>query len=206
VTTRLKRALIWAGGAFVLCLIPLFGRIWLERNGALERAELGVVGEFVVRDQADAPLTRDQMRRSVTIIIHWPASCSEAGKCISALNTANSVHDWVNKSLKAKWTEENNALILAIVGDGAASLSGFGDWRKFVGKPEDATVLPAGTDLSRAWLVVVDNSLQFSAREDLELGLNFQKLERVLSKTAFDQYLGNYLSKRTFMGPRRTQN
>ena len=205
-TVRLKRALLWASGALILCLVPLFGRIWLERHGALERPELGVVGQFVLRDQLDIPLTRDQMRRSVTVIMYWPAACSPTNSCENSRKTANLVHEWVNKSLKSKWSEDNNTLILAVVGDGADSLSEFGDWRKFAGKPADGTILPAATDLERAWLVVVDNSLQFSAREDLEASVDFEKLERVLSKTAFDQYLGNYLSKRTFMGPRRTQN
>jgi hypothetical protein len=205
-TLRLKRALLWASGALVLCLIPVFARIWLERNGALERPELGVAGEFVLRDQSDTPLTRDQMRRSVTVILHWPSECNAANVCRKSLETAHLVHEFVNKTLRSKWTEESNKLILAIVGDGADALKEFEDWRKFAVKPTEATILPAGTDLSRAWLVVIDNSLQFSAREDLETTVNFEKLERVLSKTAFDQYLGNYLSKRTFMGPRRTQN
>lgn len=205
-TLRLKKALLWAGGALMLCLIPVFGRIWLERNGALERPELGVAGEFVLRDQSDVPLTRDQLRRSVTVVLHWPAECNAGNACKKSLETANLLHDWVNKTLRSKWGEESNKLILAVVGDGADALKEFGDWRKFAGKPAEATILPAGTNLSQAWLVIIDNSLQFSAREDLEATVNFEKLERVLSKTAFDQYLGNYLSKRTFMGPRRTQN
>jgi hypothetical protein len=217
-TGRMKRALLWASSALVLCLVPLFGRVWLERHGALERPELGVVGEFVLRDHLDVPLTRDQMRRAVTVIVHWPANCQRASAssssshgpatsaCENSLKTANMVHEWVNNSLKSKWSEDKNTLILAIVGDGAASLTEFTDWRKFALKPIDGTILPAGTDLSKAWLVVVDNSLQFAAREDLEASVDFEALGRVLSKTAFDQYLGNYLSKRTFMGPRRTQN
>ena len=51
-----------------------------------------------------------------------------------------------------------------------------------------------------------DGKEQFAAREDLDKELDFKHLERVLSKTAFDQYLGNYLANRTFMGPKRKQN
>jgi hypothetical protein len=61
-------------------------------------------------------------------------------------------------------------------------------------------------DLDQPWLVVVDNVLQFSALESLNSDLDLERLGRVISKTSFDQYLGNYLSRRTFMGPKRTQN
>ena len=113
---------------------------------------------------------------------------------------------WVNDSLKPKWTEEKNPLVLAVVGEGASDLKGFDGWRQFSLKPDDGALLPAKTDLDRPWLVVVDNTLQFAAREDLNKELDFKHLERVLSKTAFDQYLGNYLANRTFMGPKRKQN
>jgi hypothetical protein len=68
------------------------------------------------------------------------------------------------------------------------------------------TLLPATATLDQPWLVVVDNVLQFSALESLNGELDFARLGRVISKTSFDQYLGNYLSRRTFMGPKRTQN
>lgn len=201
-----KRGLKWALVALVICSIPLAGRLWLESNGALERPDLGAIGEFVMRDQADMPLIRDQLRRSVTVILHWPASCVEPNSCETARKTAKTVGQWVDSSLKPKWTEENNPLILAVVGEGAASLEGLNGWRVFATQPAEATILPAGTDMTKPWLVVVNNELLFSAREDLNQDIDFQMLERVLSKTAFDQYLGNYLSRRTFMGPKRHQN
>lgn len=203
---RLTRAFIWAAAALSICLVPLGARIWLERHGALEQPDLGVVGEFVVRDQADLPLTRDQLRRSLTILIYWPKSCGDGSRCAAARSSAISVGKWVNESLKPKWTEENNPLVLAVVGEGASDLKGFDGWRQFALKPDDGALLPMKTDLERPWLVVVDNTLQFAAREDLNKELDFKHLERVLSKTAFDQYLGNYLANRTFMGPKRKQN
>ena len=203
---RLAKSLTCAVVALLICLVPLGARIWLERHGALEHPDLGVVGEFVVRDQTDAALTRDQLRRSLTIVIYWPKSCINEPNCAVARTTASSVERWINEYLKPKWTEEKNSLVLGVIGEGASDLNGFDGWRHFVLKPEDGTLLPVKTDLERPWLVVVDNTLQFAACEDLGQELDFRHLERVLSKTAFDQYLGNYLANRTFMGPRRKQN
>ena len=203
---RRKRALLWSAGVLVVCSIPVWGRIWLEQNGALERPDLGVVGEFVVRDQFDVPLTRDQMRRSISIIVYWPESCAPMSQCESARKSVGFVRKWVDDSLKPKWTEERNPLILGAVGEAAAALPELADWRRFRIKPDAGTLLPHGADLNKPWLVVIDHALQFAALEELERPVSFSHLERVLSKTAFDQYLGNYLSSRTFMGPKRRQN
>ena len=136
---RRKKALLWAVAAFILCLFPLMARVWLDRHGALERPELGVVGEFVLRDHKDVALTRDQLRRSVTVILYWPALCAAPDACSEALKTAEMTRDWVNKSLKPKWTEENNPLVLAVVGEGANALESFTDWRRFAILPGEAS-------------------------------------------------------------------
>lgn len=201
-----KRALKWALSALIICLIPLLARIWLERNGAIERPELGAVGDFVLRDEAGIPMTKDHLRRSITVILHWPSVCQNETSCAAARKTASEVRSWVDRELRPRWTEENNPLVLIIAGDGASGLTGFQGWRVFNRRPEEGTILPSGTDLTKPWLVVVDNSLIFAAREDLNNAVDFVMLERVLSKTAFDQYLGNYLARRTFMGPKRQQN
>ncbi len=203
---RRKKAFLWGAAALIFGSILLMVRLWLDRNGAVERPEFGVVGEFILRDQGGQPLTRDQMRRSLTAIIYWPEACKPEASCSEARTNAKKVKAWIEQSLTAKWGEDHNPLIKIIAGAGAGGLFSETDWRVFPVNMVDATLLPAGTDLSRPWLVVVDNSLQFAARQDLAHGVDLRGLERVLSKTAFDQYLGNYLSKRTFMGPKRTQN
>jgi hypothetical protein len=201
-----KRATWWAFGALVVCAIPLGARVWLESHGAIERPELGAVGEFIIRDESGAPLNHDQLRRSVTVVLHWPKSCLEAGNCDAARNTVNQVQSWVSQSLKPKWTEENNPLNLVIVGEGAMSLPRADGWRVFPGQVEPGTIIPSTSDTSKPWVLIIDNNLLFAAQENLAGTVNFEALERVLSKTAFDQYLGNYLSSRTFMGPKRRQN
>ena len=201
-----KRASLWALGALLVCLIPLATRVWLDQNGALERADLGAVGEFILRDETGSALNRDQLRRSVSIVIFWPGACSDSQSCLGARGNVTRVKDWVLQSLRPRWTEENNPLNLLIVGEGSQTLPRMDGWRVFPGTVDPGTVVPVGMDLSKPQIAVIDNNLLFSAREELAEDLNFKKLERVLSKTAFDQYLGNYLSGRTFMGPKRHQN
>jgi hypothetical protein len=113
---------------------------------------------------------------------------------------------WVRESLEPKWTEEKNPLNLLVIGEGANSVSVEGRWRRFPETAQLGTVLPLSADVDRPTLVLVDNILQFAAMEPLDGELDFTRLSRVISKTAFDQYLGNYLARRTFMGPKRTQN
>jgi hypothetical protein len=113
---------------------------------------------------------------------------------------------WVRESLEPNWTEEKNPLNLLVVGEGAASVSTDGRWRRFPEAAQSGTILPASAEVDQPTLVLVDNILQFAAMETLDSELDFTRLSRVISKTAFDQYLGNYLARRTFMGPKRTQN
>jgi hypothetical protein len=206
VSQNRKKAFWWAMGALLVCSIPLAARVWLQLNGAIERPELGAVGDFIIRDESGAPLNRDQLRRSVTVVIHWPNSCVGNLNCESARSMVNQVQGWVGKSLKPKWTEENNPLNLVIVGDGASSLSRADGWRVFPEPAEPGTIIPSSARTSEPWVIIIDNNLLFAAQENLNGEVNFKALERTLSKTAFDQYLGNYLSSRTFMGPKRRQN
>lgn len=203
---RHRKALMWAVLALLLGSLPVAGRVWLQKHGALEQPDLGVVGEFVIRDEADQALTRDQLRRALTLIVYWPKSCISAADCQDAKRRVMDLQSWVGSTLEPGWTEEKNPLHLIIIGEGAGDLDSVGRWRRFPELVEANTLLPSSAELHRPWLVVVDNVLQFSALESLDGDLNFEKLGRVISKTAFDQYLGNYLSRRTFMGPKRTQN
>lgn len=203
---RHRKALLWAGLALAIGSLPLAARVWLQTHGATEKPDLGVVGEFVIRDETDRPLTKDQLRRALTLIIYWPKDCMSATKCQEARNRVKDLRAWVAATLEPGWTEEKNPLHLIIVGDGALDLEASGRWRRFQEPVDMNSLLPATASVDRPWLVVVDNVLQFSALESLDGDLDFDRLGRVISKTSFDQYLGNYLSRRTFMGPKRTQN
>ena len=201
---RHKRAALWATGALLLGMIPLIGRVWLENHGALDRPDLGVVGEFVLRDTSDQPLMREQLRRSVSVVFYWPAECQAAGSCVQARENAESTKAWVESYLTAKWGEDKNPLHLIIAGAGSAGLFDGASWRRFPTAVEKGTLIPEAIDTKEPHIIVIDNMLQFAVMEPLNKPVLLPMLERALSKTAFDQYLGNYLSKRTFMGPRRT--
>jgi len=204
---RHRKALRWAGLALVLCLVPLAARVWFEKNGALEQPDLGVVGEFVMRDENERPLTRDQLRRALTLIVYWPKECGgSSDECGEARQRFEVLSSWVQETLEPGWTEEKNPLHLIIIGEEALDLKAPQRWRRFSGVVDENTLLPPGVSMNEPWLVVVDNVLQFAALESFNKDLNFQRIARVISKTSFDQYLGNYLSRRTFMGPKRTQN
>jgi hypothetical protein len=203
---RHRRALRWAGLALVLGLVPLAARVWFEQNGALEKTDLGVVGEFVIRDESERALTRDQLRRALTLMVYWPKQCVTPSHCEEAKKQFEVLSSWVQQTLEPGWTEEKNPLHLIIVGEGALDLKAPPSWRRFSDVVDDNTLLPSSAVMDEPWLVVVDNVLQFAAVESLNTDLNFKRLSRVISKTSFDQYLGNYLSRRTFMGPKRTQN
>lgn len=204
--TAHKRALIWAGLALLVCMAPLAARVWLHFNGAVEPVALGVVGEFVIRDEGGRALTRDQLRRSVSIVVNWPSQCAGVDRCLLAKDQLPKLMTWVRDSLEPKWTEEKNPLNLLVVGEGAGRVSVDGRWRRFPEAAQAGTILPSSAEIDRPTLVLVDNILQFAAMETLDSELDFTRLGRVISKTAFDQYLGNYLARRTFMGPKRTQN
>jgi hypothetical protein len=178
----------------------------LERNGAIDRADLGAVGEFIVRDEGAIPLNREELRRSITVLLYWPKSCVASDSCKIARERVNQLQNWVNESLKPRWSEENNPLKLVVIGEGALDVPRAEGWRFFSEAPQPGSIVPQAMDMSKPWAVVIDNNLLFAALEDLSQPIDFQRLERVLSKTTFDQYLGNYLSRRTFMGPKRHQN
>lgn len=205
-TKNRKRALLWALVALVVSSVPLGARLWLERHGAIERADLGAVGEFIIRDESGVALNRDQLRRSVTVVIYWPKNCQDSQSCAAALDSVKQLREWVTLSLQPRWTEEKNPLNLFVVGEAARALEKTDGWRVFPEVIEPGSIIPTNSDTAKPQVVVIDNNLLFAASENLDQTLNFKMLERVLSKTAFDQYLGNYLSGRTFMGPKRHQN
>jgi hypothetical protein len=190
--------------SLVLGASLLVGRIWLEYHGAMENPALGVIGEFLIRDTNDQPLSREQLRRAVTVMFYWPAECGDQNACTEARKNADLTRTWVEDKLTTDRGEDKNPLHLLVIGEASDQIFVNEKWRVFKSKPELGALLPQTADLKQPMVLVVDNMLQFALMEPLNQPVSHQRLDRVLSKTTFDQYLGNYLAKRTFMGPRRT--
>ena len=198
---RRRRAIYWTLGIAAILAGPLAFRIWLQTQaGSVALPHLGDVESFVYHDTKGEALTREHLRRGVTIVMHIPAQCSDAS-CDLARAQAQVTETWIKNHLTINYTEEKNPLFLLNTGGGYHSDNP--SWRSISEEISEGTLLPHGYPNNHAWLVVVDPWLIFAGAWDLTQPIDHKKLERVLSRTTFEQYMGNYLARRTFMGPKR---
>jgi hypothetical protein len=160
---------------------------------------LGQVLPFVFYDDKGLPLTRELLYKGVTLILYTPSPC-DAQTCPVAARQVTMISDWVSKNLSIEHAEEKNPLNLLTAGGSSIAPAG---WRKMVGAIDPGTLIPLSCSADRSWFVVIDPWLNFAGAWSLDESMDQATLERVLSKTTFEQYLGNYLSRRTFMGPRK---
>lgn len=200
-TSRHRRALYWTLGIAAIMAGPIGFRIWIQSDaGAVAVPNLGEVGSFVYHDTAGEPITREVLRRGVAIIVHIPKSC-DGGTCELAMEQARTTEKWIQEQLSAGYTEEKNPLFLITSGEGFQP--SLGKWHVIKEEVTEGSLLPSGYPNDKAWLVVVDPWLVFAGAWDLTKPVDHKRLERVLSRTTFEQYIGNYLARRTFMGPKR---
>lgn len=201
-THRHRRALFWTLGIAVFFAGPIAFRIWLQSDAAaVAIPDLGDVGTFVYHDSAGEPITREVLRRGVTIVVHIPKSCDD-NTCSLALEQARATEKWIKDQLSSGYTEEKNPLFLISSGGGFQPTEG-SKWHTINEVVTEGSLLPMEHASDRAWLVVVDPWLVFAGAWDLTKPIDHKRLERVLSRTTFEQYMGNYLARRTFMGPKR---
>lgn len=198
---RQRRAIYWTLGVAAILAGPLAFRIWLQSQaGAVAVPRLGDVESFVYHDTKGEAVTREHLRRAVTIVMHIPAQCSDA-KCDLARTQAQTTQTWIKDHLTMTYTEEKNPLILLSTGGGYQP--GDPSWRSIDEDIVEGALLPRGYPNNHAWLAVIDPWLLFAGAWDLTQPIDHKQLERVLSRTTFEQYMGNYLARRTFMGPKR---
>ena len=200
--SRHLRALLWMSVVAAILVVPVSYRVYLQsKAGDVANPNLGDVQQFVYHDKLGKPWTMVSLRRSVTLILHLPKNC-QMENCALAWKQASEMMDWIQSHLTIKYTEEKNPLNLIVTG-GNESFSPSGAW-SIVSEPiESGTLIPAGFDLAKPWFIAIDPGLSFAGAWSLNDVLNHEKIERVLSRTTFDQYMGNYLARRTFMGPRK---
>lgn len=199
--TRHRRALLWTFGFAAVLAGPLAFRIWLQTDaGNVAVPHLGDVESLVYHDVAGEAITRDVLRRGVTIVVHIPKSC-QGNACDLARQQAETTKAWIKDHLTINYTEEKNPLFLLATGGGW--LPKEPTWRTINEVVLEGSLLPRGYSNDQTWLVVIDPWLVFAGAWDLSQPIDHKRLERVLSRTTFEQYIGNYLARRTFMGPKR---
>ena len=197
---RHRRALLWTLGIFVLLAVPITFRAILElRTKGASSNDLGSLGVFVYRDTQGRGITREYLYKSVTMVINIAPSCTQV-TCPMEFSQIEAVRKWTEANLKIGYTEEKNPLHLFFAGDPSFLLPG---WRTIVDPLVEGELIPNGYSSTQSLLIVVDPWLEFANVWDLSKELDLALLERFLSKTTFEQYLGNYLGRRTFMGPKK---
>ena len=201
-SNRHRRALRWMLAVAAVLVGPVSYRIYLQsKAGDVASPKLGDVGEFVYHDTAGSPWTIPVLRRSVTLVLHIPKNC-RIDSCGLTWSQAASTMTWVQSHLTIKHAEEKNPLNLLVTGGNESFVPQEG-WAVIRETIDPGTLVPTKFDIQKPWLVAIDPDLNFAGGWSLAEPLPQETIERVLSRTTFDQYMGNYLARRTFMGPRK---
>ena len=197
---RHRRAMLWTAGVLIVLGAPITYLISLNlKAGNVARPSLGEVGTFIYRDVTGKTVTRDSLYKGLTFVINLPRRCSTE-LCPNESTNAILASKWVADNLTIGYTEEKNPLNLLVTGGSSVLVPG---WRVIPEALDVGTLVPSGYAPEQSWLAVVDPWLDFAGAWDLSVPLDQSSMERVLSRASFEQYLGNYLAKRTFMGPRK---
>ncbi|MCX6125585.1 MAG: hypothetical protein NTV34_12700 [Proteobacteria bacterium] len=197
---RHRRAILWTFGVLVALGAPIAYLMSLNlKAGKIARPSLGEVGTFIYRDVTGEAVTRDSLYKGLTFVINLPKRCS-LKLCPNESANAMLASKWVSDNLTIPYTEEKNPLNLMVTGGSSVIVPG---WRVIPENLNVGTLVPIGYDPEQSWLAVIDPWLDFAGAWNLSVPLDQTSMERVLSRASFEQYLGNYLAKRTFMGPRK---
>jgi hypothetical protein len=183
-------------------VLPISYRVWLEYGSEYSKLDsgLGTVQPFVLRDTKDIPLTKETLARSVSVVLNIPASMNPEHTEIIK-NNVTFISKWISENLILSNPEEKNPLNLLVIGDDFGLTTP--NWRKFNAKVESGSLIPEKYSPDDPLLVLIDPNLEFAGTWSLSKEQPNNTLEKVFSRTIFEQYLGNYLSRRTFMGPKR---
>jgi hypothetical protein len=200
---RHKRALIWTLVVGALLGIPVGYFAWqLHQSRDWLNAPKDPVSSFYYRDSDSGFWTKEKLFRSMTIVIYLP-KC-ESNECSLVADRAAGLMNWINERLTMRYSEESNPLHRLVVGwpkeKPIAS-----NWHRLIVEDENKLeLLPMKTPKDKPWFVVIGPDAHFIGLHSLGDGFELKQVERVLSRTVMEQYLSNYLARRTFMGPRRS--
>ena len=207
-TSRSKRAIWIALLVGILLMIPVGYRAWLDvsAGGTLELG-MGQVKSFLVVDVLGKQITQESIRGTLTVVLNVPSICLNNQEsqtniaCLGVIQSSDEIVNWVDTNLKIKYSEDKNPLSLLATSGGyiPKDLS----WTNIPESPKEGHLVPNGFGADMPSVTVIDPWLNFVYSWRLGQDFKVEELKRVLSRSVMDQYLGTYLAKRTFMGPKR---
>lgn len=207
-TTRSKRAVWISLLVGILLMIPVGYRAWLDisAGGTLELG-MGQVKPFLVADDLGKQITQESIRGTLTVVLNVPSICLNHSElktnidCPVVKQNADKIVTWVDTNLKIKYSEDKNPLSLLATSGGYVPSDT--SWTRINESPKEGHMVPTGFDEDTPSVTVIDPWLNFVYAWRLDKDFRVEELKRVLSRSVMDQYLGTYLAKRTFMGPKR---
>lgn len=202
---RLTRLAIVAA----FCSIPIIFRIWVEQKHS-ESQKLKVLdnlGQFYFEDVKGNAFTQVDLHNTVNFVI--VSQCQ--GSCTLIQSALFGVDKWVQSNFT--YSGQSNPLhTTSILSASKEILSRTPDrWRriqingdtdqseiqKFIPKP-----LTDEFSQSESFIVLITGKLEIVKIMDLK-DFDAERISSVLSRLSFNTYLDQYLSERTFMGPKR---
>lgn len=200
---RAKKALLvsMVVGSCLLCLVVFL--IAISKREVPYEIESTPIASFLLKDERGRYWTNKDLQGALTVLWVVPKTCQE----FCGQDMVEKVQSLVGETLRTQSSGgEKNPVNLIVIEEVERGLSYPSQWAKVKLSVADEPFLKAFSGgINRAFLVLVDDKVQAKAVVELSPEADEKAVATLLAKHTTHQFLNNYLSRRTFMGPKRNQ-
>lgn len=191
----------------IIAMIPVAFLYYVSVNfSASQNIRDLAAPDFLMTDASGGYFTNQSLIGKVTYMTYIPQSCTDCEKYIA---TTSEVHNWSKKSLKKleHFEESDVHLTRVLVSSHPDAKKEFSSWEQ-VNESENSNIdmkhliESCGATNLQPFTIIFDRSARIRACVDQQ-NFEAEKMKRLLSKITFNTSMDEYLSERTFFGPRK---
>jgi len=197
IKTRRRQALLIATLVGLFCAVPVGYFIYLNVNHVRIEQGLGEVQPFALRDQSGKYVTLNDVREHVTVLAFFPKQTPLP----EDLETLDRLSGWMAAQLMRD--RKTDVQSLTLLTNALAFAHSDSRWRVLAEWRRANDLIPTQALRTGDILYIADRSGSLRGSLDLRVDHDMARFKKLASKLLLNRYLDHYLSRRTFMGPRR---
>lgn len=192
--------------AALICIIPFYFLYYVSSNyGGSEHTKDLESPSFLMPEQNGGYFTNHSLIGKVTLLVYLPSNCAD---CQGFLEGVIETYNWSKEALKKlEYFEESDVeLQRALINDSPAIQTTLEGWLELSESSEAKKDLLAISNICQipfeASAIIFDRAGRIKACVPYK-SFKFSDIKRILSKVMFNSSMDEYLSERTFFGPRK---